>query len=297
VNPRAATLLLAVFVAAAAAGTADARSDNRTKPVLFVHGFDLDDRPGYDCRSVWREMRSRFEDFGHTGRLATVGYYRGDHRCTRRLDGFGRQSQHFGHRGRRHNANASIRHLGYHLAWTIWSEYSRRGRRVDLVGHSMGGLIIRYALAQVERNHPRFARYLLVEDAVTLGTPHAGAGLALVCRWRQCKEMRPGSRLLRWLRRRGAHPDGRGRTDWTTIGSHSDFIVPAASAVAMNSDHRLKYRQSNVRQVGHSAYLTLGSKRTTADVERWTRPGPWRVDLTSHWPIRRADLAVTFGNR
>jgi hypothetical protein len=83
----------------------------------------------------------------------------------------------------------------------------------------MGGLIIRYALAQVERNRPRFPRYLL------------------------------------------------------------------------------KYRQSNDPAVGHMTMLGLGSARTTAYVERWTRPGPWRVDLTSHWPIRRADLAVTFGNR
>ena len=86
--------------------------------------------------------------------------------------------------------------------------------------------------------------------------------------------MTPRSGFIAWLRRRGAHPDGRGRTDWTTIGSHSDFVVSAASANAMNSDHRLKYRQSNNRQVGHMTMLALGSKRTTADVERWTRPGP-----------------------
>jgi len=109
--------------------------------------------------------------------------------------------------------------------------------------------------------------------------------------------MRPGSGLMDWLRTRAGHPDGRHGTDWSTIGSHSDYVVSAASANAMNSDHRLKYRQDNDPVVGHMHLVTRGSKRTTAKVERWTRPGPWRNDSTSHWPIRRADLAVTFGNR
>jgi pimeloyl-ACP methyl ester carboxylesterase len=297
VKLRGTALLLALLVAAAAVGSADARTDDRKKPILFVHGFDLDDRPGYDCASYWGRVLSRFRDFGQTGRLVTIAYYGGDRSCTHWLGHHGRHAKHFGHRGRAHDANTSIRHLGYHLAWTIWSHYSSRGKRVDLVGHSMGGLIIRYALAQTERNHPNFPRYLLVEDAVTLGTPHAGSGWAVLCGWRQCDEMSPGSGLLDWLGRRGRHPDGRRGTDWSTIGSHSDFVVSAASANSMNADHRLKYMQSNEPDVGHSEYLALGSRRLTADVERWSRPGPWVTDRTSHWPIRRTDLAVAFGNR
>jgi pimeloyl-ACP methyl ester carboxylesterase len=298
VKLRVAALLLALVVVGATAGAADARrSDNRKKPILFIHGFDLDDTPGYDCGSYWGKMRKRFRDFGQKGQLVTIAYYGGDRNCTHWLGHHGKHSRHHGHRGRSHDANTSIRHLGYHLAWTIWSHYSRRGKRVDLVGHSMGGLIVRYALAQVERNHPRFPRYLLVEDAVTLGTPHAGSGWAVFCGWKQCDEMTPGSGFMDWLRTKAGHPDGRGRTDWSTIGSHSDYIVSAASANSMNSDHRLKYLQSNEPAVGHMDYLRLGSKRITADVERWNRPGPWRTDYTSHWPIRRADLAVTFGNR
>ena len=51
---RAAALVLAIVVAGAIAGAADARSDNRKKPVLFVH------------------------DFGHSGPLVTIAFYRGD---------------------------------------------------------------------------------------------------------------------------------------------------------------------------------------------------------------------------
>jgi pimeloyl-ACP methyl ester carboxylesterase len=46
-------------------------------------------------------------------------------------------------------------------------------RRIALVGHSMGGLILRAACAVVTDAAPRWN--LLVTDVVTLGTPHLGA--------------------------------------------------------------------------------------------------------------------------
>jgi pimeloyl-ACP methyl ester carboxylesterase len=64
-----------------------------------------------------------------------------------------------------------------------------RVRRVALVGHSMGGLIIRAGCA-VTTEHARSWRDLLT-DVVTLGTPHLGADLAL--------GVSHGSRLLSLL--------------------------------------------------------------------------------------------------
>ena len=49
-------------------------------------------------------------------------------------------------------------------------------RRIALVGHSMGGLIMRSACAVVSDADP--AWNLLVTDVVTLGTPHLGAPIA-----------------------------------------------------------------------------------------------------------------------
>ncbi len=48
-------------------------------------------------------------------------------------------------------------------------------RRIALVGHSMGGLIMRAACAVVSDSESRWNR--LVSDVVTLGTPHLGAPL------------------------------------------------------------------------------------------------------------------------
>ncbi|MFJ2591339.1 esterase/lipase family protein, partial [Streptomyces sp. NPDC087538] len=55
--------------------------------------------------------------------------------------------------------------------------YSAKGQTVDLVGHSMGGLIIRAALAGYAKGDPTWPDTLYVEDVVTLGTPHKAAWL------------------------------------------------------------------------------------------------------------------------
>ncbi len=49
-------------------------------------------------------------------------------------------------------------------------------RRIALVGHSMGGLIMRAACAVVSESEPRWNA--LVTDVVTLGSPHLGAPMA-----------------------------------------------------------------------------------------------------------------------
>lgn len=290
-------VMAALTLAAVVPAAADARrTDNRKKPVLLVHGLDFPGPPGYDCGGYWGRVLDRFRDFGQTGPLVTIAYYGGDRNCTHWLGHHGRHSRHDGHSGRSHGLETSIRHLGYHLAWTIWNHYSRRGQRIDLVGHSMGGLIIRYALAQTARDHERFPPYLLVEDAVTLGTPHDGTQASIGCLWlRQCAQMAPGSGFMDWLRKRAKNPQGRGRTDWSVFSSHDDLFVSEGSGVHMKADHRVVYLSSS--NVTHMDFLRLGSRAITADVRRYNRPGPWRVDRSSHWPIRRAELAVTFGNR
>ena len=60
-----------------------------------------------------------------------------------------------------------------------WSRPGRcEVRRIALVGHSMGGLIIRAGCA-VATDHARAVASTVLSDVVTLGTPHLGADLAL----------------------------------------------------------------------------------------------------------------------
>jgi pimeloyl-ACP methyl ester carboxylesterase len=307
VKLRAAALLLALLVAGSVVGTADARTNNRKKPVIFIHGLARDSSS--DCVSTWNDAKRKFRDWGHTGALVSLAYYGGDRRCDHWISHHGRHGNHHssGHRRGNHTADTSIRHLGYHLAWTIWRHYSSRGRRVDVVAHSMGGLIIRYALAQTQRHHPDFPRYLLVEDVVTMGTPHGGARWFAVCGLLQCSQMRAGSDFLVWLERNAWEPDGRGGTDWSTFGSDDDLWVAADRAAGtgqarspnhayVGSCHKVWYLPWE--EIGHGDFMHVTSKRITADVWRFScRTGRWVRDFTSHFPVRRADLAVTFGNR
>jgi PGAP1-like protein len=90
-------------------------------------------------------------------------------------------------------------------------------RRVALVGHSMGGLILRAGGAvesEVERHWTR-----LVSDVITLGTPHLGAPLA--------QGVGHGSRRLARLPETAAF----GRIlDWRSVGVH-DLVAGLAEDV------------------------------------------------------------------
>jgi hypothetical protein len=293
-----ALLAVALMVAAGATPVA-ARSDDRAKPVILIHGSDWAAPFGVGCASSFNEMRDRFRDWGHTGPIVKLAYYRYDRGCDH---DFGHHRGHAQHHASGHDSTGghtggtSIRHLGYHLAWYIYDHYTRIGQPVDVVGHSMAGVVIRYALAQVERGHASFPPRLLVEDVVTLGAPHDGVKPIIeTCPTRQCRQMEPNSAFLTWLRFNAWEPDGLGGTDWTVIGAVDDNYVTAASGVAMGACHKVKYLGSS--NVEHSDLLHDASDAQTADVERQDCPGGWLIDRSWDWPVRATDRALAFGGR
>jgi len=77
-----------------------------------------------------------------------------------------------------------LQKLGNRLA----DEIRRLDCRVNLVGYSMGGLVIRSALTQ----HPE----LDVNRIVTMNTPHQGSLAAAFLPLAACRDMRPGSSFL-----------------------------------------------------------------------------------------------------
>ncbi|MHC3455708.1 esterase/lipase family protein [Streptomyces prasinus] len=146
----------------------------------------------------------------------------------------------------RGSAEVSLRTLGKKLAWDIYRRYSRHGKSVDIISHSMGGLIARAALTGVERKLQGWPPYLYVEDVATLGTPHAGAAIGYAClvgrQSRQCKQMRPGSAFLNWA----AHnPQSTQGTDWTLIGARDDGLVGMSALRMRGVGHRVWYNGNN----------------------------------------------------
>lgn len=305
-------LAAALVVVLTMAAPAAARTDNRSKPVVFVHGLDAVGDPGTSCSSTFGDMESAFRGYGHTGSLGTVKYYEYESGCDFSINNDGSHSTHYGsghYAGGGHGANTDIRHLGYHLAWDLYNRYTSRGVTVDLVGHSMGGLIIRYAVAQTQLGHSSFPPRLLVEDAVTVATPHGGARAGVwLCPYTQCDQMRAGSSFLVGLESSAWEPDGEGGTDWSSMGSDSDNYVAADRAVGTARDrsrmlyfgscHKVWYRDSAALE--HSDFLHDTSTAVDADVYRVSPTScgtSWVSDLGYYHPVRLADLAVVYGDR
>jgi pimeloyl-ACP methyl ester carboxylesterase len=272
--------LSSVLVALTVATPLSAAPAPPARPVFFIHGWNLNADTG--C-SMWKTMIDRFREWGKgktIGAPQTVAFYHGDKGCNTPIDGHGDHSKSPGpqqslpgpqpHREGSHTTNTPIEHLAYHLAWTIYDLYSSHGQPVDVVAHSMGGLMIRYALAATERNVKDFPPYLLVEDVVTLGTPHGGARGPVPSV--QGAEMQPGSPFLKALGSVDL-PQGRGGSDWLTVGSDDDTAVAADRAAGTDRDRdpRSKYIASQhkvwytaVNHLEHGAYYKVDTKNVTA---------------------------------
>ena len=286
----AAVLALAMALLTLHATPAEARTDNRTKPVVFVHGYNpFGD--GTSC-TMWDPMDSALRSWGFTGPKVTVRYYKGDTNCTHALESYGTNGRHYDP-GTAYDRYVRLEHLGYRLAWMIYSQYSSKGITVDVVSHSMGGLITRYALAQVARRHADFPPYLYVEDSVTLGTPHAGTGWASWCWTTQCEQMRPGSSFVSWLASYAPNPQGSGGTDWTVVGAYDDEIVSETSAISMGAAHKVQYLES--ADVAHSDYYNDTTDARTADVRYSDNGGAFATWYDAPWGVRWSDFSLLYG--
>jgi hypothetical protein len=291
--------VLAMVASILAAGPNPSSAAGSSHPVIFLHGYEADS--GADCPTVWGDMKQWLREKGWTGDLVTVGYYVDDTRCDASINQDGNHAVHFasGHIGSAHSTATNIRHLGYHLAWWLYDRYVSRGQCVDAVAHSMGGLILRYAIAQVENGNADFPPSICVEDAVTLGTPHAGTPWAWGCLTLQCKQMRGNLRcdgataspFIQWLRANAKDPDGAGRTQWTLLGSQADQDVPAACAVR-NMAAFGKTRYLLTSWIRHAEYMHLTSPYDTADAQYKKVSSDWVTDFDVPWPVRWSVLAL-----
>jgi len=95
---------------------------------------------------------------------------------------------------------------------------------VDLVGHSMGGLVIRAFLAQASNQGA-------VGRVVTLGTPHAGSKLAVLAVGKARRDLLPGSPFLASLNARGVQPPRDGHL-YAIYSIVDNMVLPNESARA-----------------------------------------------------------------
>lgn len=261
------TSTLALMVALAPQALAWTPPNKATTPILFVHGYN----DGQGCPSVdetmWNNLKNDLIEDGWTGPKREIGFYSCDTNVAGDdwIDQYGSHSVYYatspcspvcsthedgtsGHLS--HNRNTDIRHLAYHLAWFIYENYSKYGQNVQIVAHSMGGLIVRWML-YAEQNPTTvgqnvFPPVLYVQDVYTVSTPHDGTSYAFLGVFWQAEEMQTGSSFLNALNgsASGRDPQATNGTDWTTMGNYpsdSDLVVSDTSAMYMDGGHKVLF--------------------------------------------------------
>ncbi|MEV6971332.1 hypothetical protein AB0M47_40170 [Hamadaea sp. NPDC051192] len=160
------------------------------------------------------------------------------------------------------------------LAWYIYHQYTKHGMAVNVLAHSMGGLLIRAAIGGAAERRPFFPSHdLAVLRVVTVGSPHGGIGglyrtAAMndpYSNGAELDDMEPGSSFMNMVARY-QRPQGAVGTRWVLIGSSAadrqtvescngtdgsrkvscylgdgDGVVPADSQMGMRADTKILY--------------------------------------------------------
>jgi pimeloyl-ACP methyl ester carboxylesterase len=239
-------LLLIVVVAVGMAlvaqpSPAKAYSNNGV-PVIYVHGFNSNAAIPGGCNGStnFGSIRDYLTRNGWTGPMYSVKYYNGDTSCDadlHALEGYHCTGWYAGHEG---TTNEDLRHLSCLLAWYIWDHFTSSGVAVKLIGHSMGGILIRQTLADTPYVGA-FPPYITVEDVATAGSPHQGmisASAFFYCgSCSQVAQIEQANSFMQWLNSTtirggfGRDPQGNTGTDWTTMSSFDDEVLAWCASV------------------------------------------------------------------
>jgi triacylglycerol esterase/lipase EstA (alpha/beta hydrolase family) len=279
----AAALAIAVFAPSASA--ADTQ-------ILFVHGYGPAAK-GKDCNgSTWRNALRYYQRAGGRERssMTTVGYYQGDdpaHCDVIVGDGAATNAR-------------PIQDIARDLAIYINDAYTSQGKPVDIIAHSMGGLVTRVALLGSAQGWAGFPSKLNVDNVVTLSTPHQGVAHPSARNDRQWNQMAPRSGFMRRLHQAGsglgdAWASG---TDWTLVGSEEDQTVSYDSGIDKGhfANQKFGYQADShdAGKVSHTGVRTLYGKNAY-DLRYWHASGNHPPHNTRKgWsPLKAAFQAAT----
>ena len=192
-------------------------------PVVWLHGWSSDG-------SLWNDLQAQMvqSGFASTDDFLTLSYYSG---------------------GLGFTTASPIEEVAQAVSREIMNFYEERndGVPMDVVAHSMGGLVFRSMIAQ-----QCFVDNSILDRYITLGTPHYGQNATISY---QAQQMKYGSNFL-WHLGEAWHFDGKrwpgqdtlcivGITDFilesnTSSGSYWDGLVHAWSA-ALGGDVPVRY--------------------------------------------------------
>lgn len=215
--------------------------------VYFVHGYDASG--GLDCAEYWGNALDEFNTNGWNGPIRTVGFYADDTNCDVTVK-----------RDKEVSTDVRITRIAANFANFIYEHNTKKGEPVDVVAHSMGGIITRVALLGSAKGWPGFPPdNIRVGNVVTLGTPHGGLHCDFTpdCADDQLKDQSPGSHLIEILHapQNQLDQDWSRDTDWQFIGSDEDGIVDGDSGTyeGFYADQKHRYLRGGAEPVTHDA--------------------------------------------
>ena len=138
-------------------------------------------------------------------------------------------------------ASASIPEFAESLSRVVARALERTGAdKVDLIGHSMGGLVIRYYVE-------RLGGAPQVHTVVTLGTPHQGTKTAVLGLFETARQFHPAAPFIREMQASSLAPEVKMVSLWSEF---DNIVLPPENAL-------LPPPCANVmlRNVGHVALL------------------------------------------
>ncbi|MEU0163763.1 hypothetical protein ABZ154_34550 [Streptomyces sp. NPDC006261] len=269
-------VLTMLAVAPAGAASKPSRSNGQSNRVIFVHGYAPFGK--HDCTKYFDTARKHFTSKKWKGNLLTFGYYTNNKKCSANVKG---------------SRETPIKDVAKEFANYVSRNYTKKGIKVDVVAHSMGGLVVRAALHYTHKGAAGFPKKLYIEDVVTLGTPHAGVtkSRAKFCgKARQCTDMKPGSSFLKALGSKmpSTTDNGNMSTDWTTISSYNDETVSESSGIAGTANHEVQYKAG----INHGQLIT--AKSTKKYNGRIKHSAKWSKFHKRVSPVEQARLAVYY---
>jgi hypothetical protein len=184
--------------------------------VFLVHGYnDKGNSSGqndaWDCQSNWQNQRNALRTLGHVGRVQTIGYYSDNKNCDRNLSSTVYTKNFLGDNGiARQSApgnisvltyDTSINHVAYRFAWAAAKEYRDAGRQIHVITDSLGGLVVRQAIAKASLGDPDFPTLaqMPIVTVHTYGTPFYGTQFGGFGGTVQAVQAREGSEFLNTL--------------------------------------------------------------------------------------------------
>ncbi|MGB3442701.1 MAG: hypothetical protein WBA97_28490 [Actinophytocola sp.] len=274
------TLLATALVAAGMAAPAQA-SAAAAPTVYFVHGYN--DSGGSDCESLWANAVDHFKKQGRES-LKTVAYYQGDTKCDVDV------------------ANATtgtrIKHVAAAFANYVYDHHTSKGESIEIVAHSMGGLVSRVAMLGSAKGWEGFPKgKLKVSDIVTLATPHQGIIDKDKYDSTQWDSMVPGSTFMDVLHEPANRldQDWAAGTDWSFAGSDEDKTVNYDSGIdkGYHADHKYRYLPDADYDISHTNIRLLGPGRAKFNLRYWHSSEDEPHDTTNGWaPLETAYNAL-----